>query len=85
MKALKSTTLSIRMLPETLFDDTANIKQTDFDNIFWQPWTTADTVSKANASEKKLCLPTHKPTRRQSQKSAIATARFVDKFWVFVI
>ena len=35
------------------YDDSANIKQTDFDNIFRQPWTTTDSASKANASGKK--------------------------------
>lgn len=58
------------------------ITDTDRHRFEWQPFRKK---TKKNATARKnsmpmhlahicLCLPTHKPTQRQSQKSAIATA-----------
>jgi hypothetical protein len=43
----------INKLPETLFDDTTIIKQTNFDNIFGRLCTTTDTASKGKCFKKK--------------------------------
>jgi hypothetical protein len=65
------------LLPETLFDDSANIKQTDFDNFFGRLMTPpTDTALNGNRTKKlKKVPPTKILTHRTLHTFAFACYR----------